>query len=128
MPTPGASNTRQPESDFNRTRQLLASIVESSEDAIFSENLEGIITSWNGGAERIFGYTAEETVGRPVSLLYMPADIQEMEEILARIRSGERVSHYETTRRHKDGHPVRISLTVSPVRDEAGRIAGAAKI
>lgn len=118
----------KPELAGDSTRQLLASIVESSDDAILSENLQGIITSWNSAAERIFGYTARETVGQPISVLYMPENIQEMKDILARIRAGERVRHYETVRRHKDGHPVFISLTVSPVRDSSGRIIGASKI
>jgi PAS domain S-box-containing protein len=114
--------------DASHTRQLLASIVESSDDAIISEDLEGIITSWNNGAERIFGYPAQEIVGQPISLLYMPEGIREMEEILARIRAGERVSHYETVRRHKNGQPIFVSLSVSPVRTAAGQIVGASKI
>lgn len=119
---------RKPEIGDDSTRQLLASIVEFSDDAILSEDLQGIITSWNNAAERIFGYTAQETVGKPISLLYMPENIQEMEDILARIRAGERVRHYETIRRHKNGQPIFISLTVSPVRNASGEIVGASKI
>jgi PAS domain S-box-containing protein len=108
--------------------QLLASIVESSDDAIISESLDGAITSWNRGAERMFGYTAEEAIGRPVSLLYDAEKANEMPEILRRIRAGERVDHYETVRRHKDGHSLSVLLTVSPIRDETGQIVGASKI
>jgi PAS domain S-box-containing protein len=108
--------------------QLLASVVESSDDAIFSKTLDGIITSWNKAAERIYGYQADEITGQPVSVL-MPRDrANEMTEILERIRNGERVDHCETTRRRKDGATVAISLTVSPVHDSAGHIVGAAAI
>jgi PAS domain S-box-containing protein len=114
--------------DLSRTRYLAAAIVESSDDAILSETLDGAITSWNRSAERIFGYTAQEAVGRPVSMLYTPENEKEMPEILDRIRAGERVSHYETIRRHKDGHAIQVLLTASPIRDEAGQIVGASKI
>lgn len=108
--------------------QRLAAIVESSDDAIISKDLNGIITSWNKGAERIFGYTEEETIGKPVTIL-IPADRQdEGPAILARIRMGERVDHYETVRQKKDGTLIDISLTVSPVKDAGGRIIGASKI
>src|ERR671932_1511022 len=106
----------------------LAAIIESADDAIISKTLEGIITSWNKGAERIFGYTAEEAVGRPVTML-IPADHPDEEpSILARLRRGERIEHYETVRVRKDGTPINISLTVSPIRDAEGRIVGASKI
>ena len=106
----------------------LASIVESSEDAIVSKDLDGIIVSWNRGAERLFGYTAEEAIGNPITML-IPLDRPDEESaILARIRRGERVDHYDTVRRRKDGSLVEISLTVSPVRDAQGRIIGASKI
>src|SRR5579864_5767444 len=120
--------SRGSEGELSRTLQLLASIVESSDDAIISENLDGTITSWNRGAERVFGYTAEEAVGRPISVLYTAGKNEEMPEILQRIRAGERVDHYETVRRHKDGHLVSVLLTVSPICDEAGKIIGASKI
>jgi PAS domain S-box-containing protein len=106
----------------------LAAIVECSDDAIISKNLEGIITSWNKGAERIFGYSQSEAIGRPVTML-MPLDrINEEPGILARIARGERIDHYETVRRRKDGALLDISLTVSPVRNADGQIIGASKI
>ena len=106
----------------------LASIVHSSADAIVSKDLDGVITSWNHGAERLFGYTAEEAVGQPVTLL-IPADRHDEEpSILARIRRGERIDHYETVRQRKDGSFVDISLTVSPIRNAEGRIIGASKV
>jgi PAS domain S-box-containing protein len=108
--------------------QQLASIIESSDDAIISKDLNGIITSWNRGAERIFGYTAQEAIGQPLTILIPPAYVNEEPGILERIRSGERIEHYETVRRHKDGRRVDISLTVSPVKNEEGRIVGASKI
>jgi PAS domain S-box-containing protein len=106
----------------------LAAIVESSEDAIISKNLSGIITSWNNGAERIFGYTAAEIVGQPVSILAAPDRLDEMPEILSKIKQGLRVEHYETRRRRKNGQIIDVALTVSPVRDASGRIVGASKI
>ena len=109
-------------------RALLAAIVENSDDAIASKNLEGIVTSWNRAAERLFGYAAEEIVGRHISVLAAPGRENEMPMILERIRRGERVDHYETLRRRKDGTLVEISLSVSPVRDRGGRIVGASKI
>ncbi|MBI2893500.1 MAG: PAS domain S-box protein, partial [Deltaproteobacteria bacterium] len=107
---------------------LLASIVESSDDAIMAKNLDGIITSWNPAAERMYGYTAAEIVGRPVSLLTHPEHRDEMVDILARIRRGERIEHYETTRVRKDGSTVAVSLTVSPIHDHRGRVVGASSI
>jgi PAS domain S-box-containing protein len=102
--------------------------VESSDDAIISKDLNGIITSWNGAAERMFGYTAEEAVGRSIRTI-IPADRQSEEDmILARIRAGEAITHFETIRQRKDGTLVRISLTVSPIYDDEGRIIGASKI
>jgi PAS domain S-box-containing protein len=106
----------------------LASIVASSDDAIISKDLDGVITTWNHGAERLFGYTAAEAVGRPVTILIPPERLDEEPDILARIRRGERIEHYETVRRRKDGSSVDISLTVSPMRDARGRIVGASKI
>jgi PAS domain S-box-containing protein len=107
---------------------LLAAIVESSDDAIASKTLDGIVTSWNRAAERLFGYTAEEMIGRPIAVLAAPGRESEMPAILERIRRGERVDHYDTVRRRKDGTLVEISLTVSPVCDRAGRIVGASKV
>ncbi|WP_334359965.1 MULTISPECIES: PAS domain S-box protein [unclassified Bradyrhizobium] len=108
--------------------QLLVSIVESSDDAIISKDLDGIIRTWNSGAERLFGYSAGEAIGKPVTILFPPGREDEEPEILARIRRGERIDHYETVRRRKDGSLFEISLTVSPVRDGEGRIVGASKI
>ncbi|HZV33309.1 MAG TPA: PAS domain S-box protein [Verrucomicrobiae bacterium] len=109
-------------------RLFLAAIVESSDDAIITKNLDGIITSWNKSAERTFGYTAEEAIGRPITLL-IPEDRQDEEpNILARLRRGERVDHFETIRRRKDGVLLNISLTISPVKDESGNIIGASKV
>src|SRR5438552_12182852 len=109
-------------------RGLLASIVNESEDAIISKDLDGIITSWNRGAQRIFGYKAEEVIGRPVSILIPPDRADEEPGILDRIRHGERVEPYETIRRRKDGSFVEISLRVSPLRDASGKVVGASKI
>jgi PAS domain S-box-containing protein len=111
-----------------RSALQLVAIVESSDDAIISKDLNGVIQTWNLGAERLFGYSAEEAVGRPVTML-IPAEMQDEEpRILARLRRGERIDHYETVRRRKDGSFVDISLTVSPMRDRFGRIVGASKI
>jgi PAS domain S-box-containing protein len=110
------------------TSHMLASIVESSDDAIISKDLNGIITSWNRGAERMLGYSAEEIIGQPVSILAAPDRPHEPLEILERIKRGEHVDHYQTVRRTKDGKLIQVSLTVSPVHDASGRIAGASKI
>jgi PAS domain S-box-containing protein len=106
----------------------LAAIVESSDDAIVSKTLDGIVTSWNPAAERLFGYSADEIIGRPIATLAPPGRGNEMPAILERLRRGEKVDHFETVRRRKDGSLVDISLTVSPIRDETGRIVGASKI
>ena len=109
-------------------RNLLAAIIDSSDDIIVSKTLDGIITSWNKGAERILGYTAEEVIGKHVSMLMPPDALEDTEKILTRIRRGEKVDHYETKRRRKDGTIIDVSLTVSPVRDSAGIIRGASKV
>jgi len=106
----------------------MAAIVESSDDAIISKDLNGIIVSWNEGAERLFGYAAAEVIGKPVTILIPPGRADEEPYILQQIRRGEKVDHYETVRRRKDGSEVDISLTVSPVRDKAGKVIGASKI
>jgi PAS domain S-box-containing protein len=106
----------------------LASIVESSDDAIVSKNLDGIIANWNKGAERIFGYTSEEAIGQPITIVIPAGRQSEERDILTRIRRGERIDHYETVRRRKDGTPIVVSLTVSPVRNAEGQIIGASKI
>jgi PAS domain S-box-containing protein len=112
--------------DIERFR--LAAIVDSADDAIISKDLDGIIQSWNAGAERLFGYTADETIGRSVTMLMPPDRVNEEPGILARIARGERVEHYETVRRRKDGTLVEVSLSVSPIRDLRKRVIGASKI
>lgn len=109
-------------------RQRLAAIVESSEDAIISKDLNGTITSWNRGAEKLYGYAAEEIVGRPISVLIAPGRADDFPVIMERLRAGERIEQYETVRVRKDGRLVDVSLTVSPIRDGTGRIHGASKI
>jgi len=111
-----------------RAAQHYAAIIESSDDAIISKDLNGVIMSWNHGAQRLFGYSADEAVGRPVTML-IPADRYDEESaILERIRKGEKVDHYETVRQRKDGSLVDISLTVSPIKNEKGEVFAAAKI
>jgi PAS domain S-box-containing protein len=105
-----------------------AAIVESSNDAIISTSLDGTIATWNRAAEAIFGYRPQEVIGRPVFLLAAAGRQDEMPVILDQIKRGQRIQHYETVRRHKDGRPVAISLTVSPIRADSGRIVGASKI
>jgi PAS domain S-box-containing protein len=134
----GAVNTLVDITDRYETEQRLresedryraiAAIVESSEDAVVTKDLNGIITTWNHGAMRLFGYTAEEVIGKPITIL-IPAERHDEEpSILGRIRRGERIDHYETIRQRKDGSTVDISLTVSPVRNPEGKIIGASKI
>jgi PAS domain S-box-containing protein len=110
------------------TAKRFSAIVESSDDAIVSKDLNGTISTWNAAAERLFGYTAEEIIGKPVTILIPPDRCDEEVEILARLRRGERVDHYETVRRRKDGSLVEISLSVSPIKDADGRVIGASKI
>jgi PAS domain S-box-containing protein len=109
-------------------KQRLSSIVQFSDDAIISKNLKGIIESWNTGAERIFGYAASEAIGQSVEILIPPDRLNEETQILARIRRGKRIEHYETVRCRKDGNLIDISLTVSPIMNAHGRVIGAAKI
>src|SRR5215471_13563758 len=106
----------------------LASIVESSDDAIVSKNLDGIITSWNRGAERVFGYTAEEAIGQPITMVIPRERHSEEREILARIGRGERIDHFETVRQRKNGSLIAVSLTISPVKNAEGKTVGASKI
>jgi len=111
-----------------QARRQLANIVESSDDAIISKDLNGVIVSWNPGAQHLFGYSVEEVVGKSITII-IPDELQDEEpKILARIRRGERVEHYETIRRCKDGRLLDLSLTVSPMKDEHGKIVGASKI
>jgi len=107
---------------------FLAAIVESSDDAIVSKSLDGIITTWNLSAERLFGYTATEVVGRPITILIPEDRLDEEPAIIARIKAAERVDHFETVRRRKDGTLIDISLTISPIRGSDGKIVGASKI
>jgi PAS domain S-box-containing protein len=107
---------------------LLAAIVESSNDAIISKNLNGVITSWNAGAERLFGYTAEEALGKHMSLLACPGRESDIPHIMERVKRGERTEHYEAWRCTKDQREVTVSLTVSPIRNAAGQLIGASKI
>jgi PAS domain S-box-containing protein len=106
----------------------LAAIIESSDDIIVSKTLEGVITSWNPAAERILGYSSEEAVGKHITLIIPRDRWSEEDDVLARIGRGERVDHFETVRRAKDGHLLQISLTVSPIRDADGRVVGASKV
>lgn len=109
-------------------QQHLAAIVENSDDAIVTKDLNSIILSWNQGAEVLFGYSAEEAVGQPITLIFPDDRINEEAGFIARLRRGERIAHFETVRRRKDGSLVPVSLTVSPVRDGEGRVVGASKI
>ena len=118
-------------SEIKRAQEMqnrLAAIVESSDDAIVSKNLDGIITSWNTGAERVFGYSAEEAIGQHITLIIPPDRFDEEAAILARLRNGERVDHFETVRKRKDGTQFDIAVTISPIRDSTGRIIGASKV
>lgn len=112
----------------DRSYALLAAIVESSDDAIISNDLDGTITSWNKGAERVFGYTAAEMLGHPTSKLAAPSCQEDTERVLEKIRRGESVDHYETLRRHKDGSEIIVSMTVSPIRNSSGDVIGASKV
>ena len=111
-----------------RAAGLLAAIISSSDDAIISKNLDGTITSWNSGAERIFGYTAKEAVGKHITLIIPHDRLDEETMILERIKRGERVDHFETVRMRKNGTELDISLTISPVKDKDGRVVGASKV
>ncbi len=123
------SPSHQPASnDAIEAAERLAAIVESSDDAIISKDLNGIVQSWNGGAERTFGYSADEIVGKSITLV-IPLELQDQEpEILRRIAGGERVDRFETVRQRKDGSQFHVSLTISPIRNREGKIVGASKI
>jgi PAS domain S-box-containing protein len=118
--------TTLPEADEARVR--LAAIVESSDDAIIGKDMEGTITSWNRAAERLYGYSAAEIVGRPIAVLIPPDHDNDFPAIMERLRRGERIEHYETVRIAKDGRRIDVSLTISPIKDATGRIVGASKI
>lgn len=122
---------REKELELTRGRAAearLAALVQSSDDAIISKTLEGIIQSWNDGAERVFGYTAEEAIGRPITMLFPPERIDEEQGIIQRIRDGERVDTFDSVRIRKDGSRIAVSLTISPIKDADGRVIGASKI
>src|SRR4029079_7470631 len=106
----------------------LAAIVASSDDAIVSKDLNGIVQSWNDGAVRIFGYTAEEMIGQSITKVIPHDRLGEEEDILAKIRRGERINHFHSIRLRKDGRPIDISVTISPIRDASGKVIGASKI
>lgn len=120
-------------SDTNRIssgqmQSLLASLVENSDDAIISKNLQSIVQSWNRGAERIFGYTSEEMIGKSITTLIPEHLLSEEDDIISKLKQGQRIEHFETIRRRKDGQLINISLTVSPVYDEQGNLVGGSKI
>jgi two-component system, sensor histidine kinase and response regulator len=110
------------------TRLRYAAIVESSYDAIISKDLDGVITAWNAAAQRMFGYTEKEAIGQPIALIIPPELHDEEHDILNRLRAGERIENYETVRVTKVGECIDVSLTISPLRDRAGRIVGCSKI
>ena len=118
------SERRLAEETFRR----LAAIVDSSSDAIISKTLDGIILSWNAGAEQIYGYTAAEVLGKSLALLFPPDRADELPRLLGRLKRGERIAHYETVRVRKDGEKIDVSLTISPITDAQGRIVGASTI
>ena len=118
----------KPASDFEDAQQRLAAIVESSDDAIIGKTLDGIITSWNPGAEKIFGYAAPEAIGRPILMLFPPECVDEEADILARIVRGEIIDHFETVRITKSGRRIDVVVTVAPVKDTHGKIIGVSKV
>ncbi|WP_244434328.1 PAS domain S-box protein [Agrobacterium tumefaciens] len=124
----GAGSRSKSSAASTRCGGFLAAIVESSDDAIISKSLQGIITTWNLSAERLFGYRADEVIGQPITILIPEDRLDEEPAILARINAGERVDHFETIRRRKDGTLIDISLTISPIRGTDGKIIGASKI
>jgi PAS domain S-box-containing protein len=126
----GSSETRPPErkSGLDGVASLLAAIIASSDDAIVSKTLDGIITSWNPAAEKMFGYTAKEAIGRSIRMIIPPELQAEEDYVLSQIRLGEKIDHFETIRQTKDGRRLNISLTVSPIKDAEGQVVGASKI
>ena len=119
---------RVPPESQEQLQARFAAIVANSDDAIVSKNLDGVVQSWNGAAERIFGFTAEEMIGQPILAIIPPDRLHEEPEILDRLKRGERVDHFETVRRRKDGRLIDVSVTISPVKDPSGRVIGASKI
>src|SRR5437764_14921071 len=123
---PGGNEARARQAE--QARAELAAIVESSEDAIIGKDLGGVITSWNAGAERLYGYARDEVLGRPIALLIPPEHPDELPAIMDRLRRGERIRHYETVRVRKDGTRVDVSVSISPIKDRSGGIVGASAI
>lgn len=127
----GASKVARDITEYKKAERAsayLSAIIESSDDAIISKDLNGFVTSWNKAAERIFGYTAKEIIGRHITIIIPTDMLEEEDKILTTLKTGERIDHYQTIRRHKDGHLVPVSITVSPIRDNAGNIIGASKV
>ena len=122
------SRARQRMLERNKANRLLAAIVESSDDAIISKSLEGVIQTWNAAAERLFGFTAEEAVGRHISIVIPPDRIAEEDQIIASLKAGGRIEHFETERVRNDGQRINVSLTISPIKDDSGNVVGASKI
>lgn len=125
---PNQASQGMPQQDAEHSLALLAAIVECSDDAIISCDLTGIITSWNKGSERIFGYAAMEILGRPTSVLASPNCQEDTELVLQKVRLGQKVDHYETLRRHKDGSDIIVSISVSPIHNSKGELIGASKV
>ncbi len=124
----GAAKIARDITGRTRAQSLLSAIVASSDDAIISKSLDGTITSWNSAAERMFGYSASQAIGQSIRMIVPPELQSEEDHVLDQLRRGEKVDHYETVRAAKDGHRINVSLTISPIRDAAGRIVGASKI
>ena len=122
------SQKRQEELGPRAAERLLAAIVDSSDDAIVSTSLDGTVQTWNAGAERLFGYSAKEAVGRPMTFVFPAARIEEERKIGERLQAGERIEHLETVRMRSDGQPIYVSVTVSPIRDDSGAVVGASQI
>ena len=128
MVNTGVTNVVAALRESEQRLRWLTAILDSSDDAVVGKNLAGVITCWNTGAERVFGYSASEAIGQPVTLV-IPRDRQSEEgDILTRIRRGQRIDHFETVRQRKQGGRIEVSLTVSPIKDAYGNIFGAAKI
>jgi PAS domain S-box-containing protein len=129
-PRPLSSDKMNPSEHLAKVSSsaLLSAIVMSSEDAIISKTTDGVVTSWNPGAERIFGYSATEIIGRTLQVIIQPEKASEEERILATIGRGEPIMHYETERLHKDGARIIVDVTISPIRDDEGKVVGASKV
>ena len=126
MPTPG--EPRSPAERASISEAYLSAIVQSSDDSIIGKTLDGIILSWNPGAERLYQYTAQEIIGEHISVITPPEHPDELRDIMRRLRAGERIEHFETERVRKDGTRLHVSVTISPVRDATGKILGASAI